>query len=499
MKKIKNLLKDIKKCLVKTVLSIKNKNIVFPIAIIFTAIFLSLPVLAQPMITEGDAYDRVFDAYRLYKSNKIYESFGGTWLPVHKSILAISLYFHDNYHLTPRIATVVINGIAAYVLYKLTLIIFENDKNKKLISNLTLILYLIFPQRIFISTQTLTEPIAAFFILSTIYFLVKNQLFKSTIFLYIAQGIRYEAWFLVPFFILYLILNDKKNKILVISSYFIFPIYWFLENLKKSGSGLEFFSEKYSVAQNAGFVKEYWNFPLSLMSWANNAYYLLGLTGSLLMIYGIFCFVKNKEKNKTGIFVLSTGLYLFSILVFQVFVGTMEWFPHRYLFLPLTILFPFFGYGLALFIKKINNLPLTLSLAPLVFIDIFYTYQVMHTISAPDLRYPTDKVSSLEELNSFYQNSIKDTNLKTLYVFNINNNYWLFPQFVYFNKLNINKEDLWVTEDKNLEIYLQESKLENTYIIIEKPAISFVEIVSENQKVFSNDLFVVYNYKNSLK
>ncbi|MFZ5438255.1 MAG: hypothetical protein ACOZAK_04360 [Patescibacteria group bacterium] len=496
MKKIKNLLKDTKKYLVNFK---KNKTILTQVVIFFISLSISLPLLIKPMIAEGDAYVRSYLAFEDFQDQRLFKSYGGTWLPFHKIIIGLPLYIYNNYFLTPRLITLIISSLTVCLIYILSIELFKNYKQKKIIALITVGIFLLFPQRIFLSTQTLTEPVFTFFFILGIYLLIKNKLLTSTIFLNISHGIRYESWFLTPIIFYYLYINKKisiKQKVLYGSSLLLFPTYWFLLNLVNNGSGLAFFSEKYQIAQNAGFIQEYWNFPLSFNVWLNNSFDLIGLIGLISLVQGIIFYAKNKKTNTSGIFFLSTSIYLFSLLVLQVFMGTMEWFPHRYLYIPLTLFFPFIAYGLLITLKKINkkNLIIFLALLPITLIDIFYVYQHTHIISAPDMKYPIDKEKKLNEILYFYKKISMNENDITLYIYKEDENSWLYPHFVYFNQVTEESIPSIEIEDLKNKVYLNETK--NYYFVFEKPAFTIIKKDQFGQEIFSNSSFSITNLKN---
>ena len=498
MKKTKNLLKNTKNLLTNFKYFFrKNKKITLAVTIIIFSVFISLPLLSKPMLSEGDAYVRSYIAFEDFKNKSLFHSYGGTWLPFHKIVIGLPFYVYENYFLTPRLATLLINSASVYLLYITSLEIFRKNKYKKNLSIITSAIYLIFPQRIFLSTQTLTEPIFVFFLLLGIYFLIKNKLIGSSIFLNVSHGIRYESWFSIPMLAFYIIQNKKlsiKQKTAYISSLFIFPIYWFWINLQRNSSGFSFFSEKYQIAQSPVYIQEYWNFPLSLIAWTKNLFDLLGLSGIIFLLYGFFIYIKRNKANKNGILFISLSIYLFNLLVFQVFTGTMEWFPHRYLYIPIIFSFPFIALGLFDLVKSINknSLIIYLSIFPLLLIDNFYIYQNIKKLSSQDVKYPIDREKDLNEVLRFYQQT-NNNNDEVVYIYKNDMNLWLLPAFVYFNQTT--ESEINSIEVKELEKYnIKIDKNKNHYYIFEKPA--FKTTNNFGEEIFSNRSFSVTSLKN---
>jgi hypothetical protein len=129
MKKIKNLLKDIKKYLVNFK---KNKTILTQVVIFFISLSIFLPLLIKPMIAEGDAYVRSYLAFEDFQDQRLFKSYGGTWLPFHKIIIGLPLYIYNNYFLTPRLITLIISSLTVCLIYILSIELFKNYKQKKL-------------------------------------------------------------------------------------------------------------------------------------------------------------------------------------------------------------------------------------------------------------------------------------------------------------------------------------------------------------------------------
>lgn len=481
MQKIKSLLKTIKKY------SINNKLILLLITVAASLVF-SIPFISQPMIAEGDAYDRSLEASYLHQSGKIYESWGGMWLPLHKTVLSLSLFVFNNYFITLRVVTVLFSGLTIYFLYKITSeIIFEKNKQKEILGLLSAFIYLLLPQRLLFSSLTLTEPVFTFFLLAGTYTFLKKKK-SSLFFLNIAHGIRYESWFLLPLFYWHLLIDKKTSLMKKISQILYlsaFPIYWIIENLVLNEDILFFFNEKYEVAQNIPFENyAYFNILASIKPWIENIYWLLGIVGSMSLIYGIYIFLKEKHSTKDGIFVLSTALYLIVTLVVQVYFGTMEWFPSRYLYMSIALLIPFLTYGLFNIYKKIfyKKTMLLIAFAPLLIIDLHQIFKHTNQITSPELNEVSHRKEDLFELIEFGK-TIESK--KVNYVYKKENNLWLYPHFLYFS-------------EKEIELIEKESiKKQNSDIFIfEQPASSKND---QGEVIFENKTFKVLRLNEKTK
>jgi len=183
-----------------------------------------------------------------------------------------------------------------------------------------------------------------FFVIISLIFIAKDKLsykaiFVSLLFLNIAHGIRFESWILLPL-IWFLIISkpislNKKMTFMIASV--LFPIYWMYLGKIYSGNYLYFFKQKYELAQY--FQSPiYFNLNLSMLAWKNK---LIPIFPSIFIFLAFFDF-KNLLKNNTAknIFYYFLPIFMYISLIAQVFFGTMEWFPTRYLLISTTFLIP---------------------------------------------------------------------------------------------------------------------------------------------------------------
>lgn len=319
-------------------LKLHNWEKTFLLILIAIGFVLAWSSLKKPMTSEGDAYARSIIAYYYYQS-KTFISNNSVWLPFHFTLLSLPLYFFSNFHLSVRVWSLIISLTSIPLLYLYSKIIFKETK----IAVLASILLLVLPMRIVLSTHTLTEPVFISFLLASFVFFFKEKpnYLISFLLLNIAHGIRYESWFLLP--ILWLILLRKKiylqKTIALIALSLVFPIYYLWGNAQAQGSCLAFFNEKYQVAQ-INQIKEYFDLFLSSRAWEKNLLDFIPLPFFLI----IFINLKNVIKGKKVIFLI-IPMYLFISLIIQVYLGTMEWFPPRYLYPLIVLLIPFISYS----------------------------------------------------------------------------------------------------------------------------------------------------------
>lgn len=327
--------------------------------IIIIAFIISLNQISQPMIAEGDAYSRAL----ISKRQAIEHGFinfqeYGTWLPFHFSILTIPQLMGFDAFYGQRLVTVIISLLSAISLYFYT----KECLNDKKTAVIATIIYIIFPLRLLLSTQTLSESVFLFFLITSIYFLIKkgNQnknLSLSLLFLFISQATRYEAWIIIPLLWFYVLIENKfntKTKLIFLLTSIIFPIYWIINSSIRSNSNIfSFFDEKYKMAQK-DLVVEYYNLNLSYKAWEKQLIKVFPIPYLLIAFteYRDFYIKINPKK----IIFYFTPIYLFIMLVAQVYFGTMEWFPIRYLLIPTAFIIPVLAKSIKRITDEINNL-----------------------------------------------------------------------------------------------------------------------------------------------
>lgn len=358
----------------------KNFQLLFLFSLMMIFFIVGIKEIYKPMIAEGDAYSRVNIAVEQKMINLKFNKYGGTWLPLHFSLYVAALELYDNSLFTPRILTLTFSLASVFSLYFFTLAM-EKNKNIALISA---ILFLFFPLRYYLSTQTLSETTFLFFLITALTFLLYKKLDLKKIILFLlfinfAHGIRYESWFLLPIFWLLIFIKkiNLKIKILTILGTLFFPLYWIYLNSTYRGDYLRFFSEKYEVAQNS-IIPEYFNLQLSYAAWKNKLIPLLPFPLIFFTLFTLKDYYKSKKIKLEKLIYLLLPFYLIAILILQVFLGTMEWFPTRYLVIPLTFLIPILSSALyKAFIFSINNFKKysysgLLKTAPIIIISILF-------------------------------------------------------------------------------------------------------------------------------
>lgn len=482
--------------------------------------WLSLPQLQKPMIAEADAYSRTNIIFARLEDGLFFNKYGGTWLPLYSSLMIlISSYFNDPWF-TPRAVTLVISLASVLVMYFFSAA-FTQDKKAALISAA---IFLFLPIRIFLSTQTLTEPVFIFFLIFSLFFIAEKkprwwQLMLSLLLLNLAHGIRYESWLLLPLIWLFIILKPLKfkNKLSYIILSLIFPMCWIYLNHKHFGSAWAFFQIKHEVAQRQ-IIPQYFNLKLSWLAWQKK---LLPLFPKFFLIISSLSLIKLfKQKNLKQLFLHLLPIYLYILLIVQVYFGTMEWFPHRYLLIPLAFFTPLMAQGFIFIFDKFKTLlnkfssrkllPL-FELSLMIITGIVYFRSLRQTqaeITTNSLLQTYEKNLPLET-SPLYQDFVQlihycdqSCTKPIIYLHQKHHRSDLAEALFYFTRehgydLDQNVIDLFTTGKLPEEVEMQDSFLleilndKGLVIVWEKGQIKIGDKLKNFEKVYENDSFLI--------
>jgi hypothetical protein len=356
-------------------------------------LLLALADLFGPMIAEADAYSRVNIAFRTKFKCLFTHQLAGTWLSLHFFLLKTMLLLFPGSRLGLRLLTLILSLGSIGSVYFYT----YNFKKNENIALIAAFLFSIYPLRVALSTQTLSEPVFLFFFITSLAFLTREKLklLQTLAFLFfinIAHGIRYESWLALPLIWTIIIFKPSlslSKKIILLSGSIFFPVYWVIGNYIYSNQFLQFFRIKYNMAQKYN-KPEYFNWNLTFKQWRDKLLSVLPLSVMLLPLFDLFSFKKSKINLKQTFFYLFP-LYLFLTLILQVYFGTMEWTPLRYLLIPIAFYLPLIASGvheLIILIKRrlqtsdspaIKTLLITSSIFVLSASALSYTYLFRYT------------------------------------------------------------------------------------------------------------------------
>lgn len=306
--------------------------IYFKISVFICWLFLIFKSLFLPMVTlEADAYSRL--------GIGVFRSLNDCWPPFYPKIIEFSLMFYNGfYYIAPRLVTVISILFSGIIVEK---IIFKSIKSS-VFSVLGMILFLFHPLVIDLSTITLSEPVWAFFVLASIFFVFysekKYSIYIGLLLWSVSQGIRYESWFLTPIFLWCLIVCQKitkKNMAIVLSGLFITPVFWIVFSHFQFNNGLQFLkSEQACVDKDP--IPEWMTLKNIVTSW----YQLLTthiFPFPVVILYLASLFTSKKTKD---LFVWLSPIALFIMFVTLIFTKKLSNITPRFLFIiiPLTII-----------------------------------------------------------------------------------------------------------------------------------------------------------------
>jgi len=234
------------------------------IILLLIVIEYGLKQISLPMIAEGDAYSRALVGRQMAANNILFRlAVTNVWLPLHFTIINIPHWFGVDLFFGQRLATLIISSLGIIAIYLYTLEFFSN----KNIAFLTSLLFAVFPLRLFLAAQTLSESVFITFFILFVYFLIKKKKSSRDLFLlvmlnFICGMTRFESWFFLPIALISLIMDKKIStsiKINLFVAMTVPSVLWILKNGNQSGQSFSFFQEKYAMAQKELNLR-YFNF-----------------------------------------------------------------------------------------------------------------------------------------------------------------------------------------------------------------------------------------------
>lgn len=331
----------------------------FPILLALSIVYtltIDAKDLFSPMVAEPDAYSRSNISKEMVNNGELFKiSPGQIWLPTHFFILNATSYLFVDLSFGQRVITFLLSLASIFSMYYLTKNIFK-EKSVPYLSAITLALL---PIRRVLSTQTLSETTFIFFFLTSLAFLIKKDkskfsLFCSVLFFLVSSSIRYEAWFALPFIFIMIFTKFPSKIVSLFTSllFLIFPLYWLYFNAVNSGDIANFLTTKVEVAQNYQ-SEHFFNLALSTTKWSVGLLTVFPLIYLLIFALGYYFFFRTKNKKITASLFYLLPIYFFVALVAQAYLGTMEWFPLRYLLIPIVFAIPIFAQSILNLYKNI--------------------------------------------------------------------------------------------------------------------------------------------------
>ena len=191
--------------------------------------------------TFGDAYVYIRDIGNL--STKIKAgSFAltdlyGFWLPLYQLISAVINVFVGNGFYSGKIVAALFGIGACLLVYALTLRLTE----QKFAALLAFLLIALNPLHILNSTSALTDVPHAFFVLASMYFVLKRSWIAAALFAALAGCTRVESWMFLALIPLIQFWKERRVSIPAILILLIPPLSWFYISWKATGDWLACF------------------------------------------------------------------------------------------------------------------------------------------------------------------------------------------------------------------------------------------------------------------
>jgi|GEM_PF-6118415 len=333
-------------------------------------IFLSLKTLFNPMEAEADAFSRSSSSFDKFNSGIWTKVFlNSIWLPGYFGIMGLVQLFFDQTSLTLRSATLFFHAIAVFPLWKISVWLGQRLNASWLYPWIVLAIFAFSPLRLVFATVTLAEPIFLTLILLSFatWLPSENQTQSqrfwagvwSLFWLAIAQSLRFEAWYIVPFWwwaIWFEPLLKKSQKILLVSLSVTYPAIALFNQFKKSGAIFEFGNTQIMQANVGQPVPNHYYRLIPSIWWVMQpAIQAFSLSGMSLGIFGSISawnqIWAKKPKKQTAydwaifwtLWLIPTGLIL--MLIFQVFAGLMAGIYFRYLLSSFVLGLPWIVWG----------------------------------------------------------------------------------------------------------------------------------------------------------
>jgi len=215
---------------------------------------------------------------------------------------------------------------------------------------LVLFTFAMSPLMMQVNFEMLGEPVMSFLLLVSLFFLLKEKQFWTIFFLFLSQSIRYESWFIVPFFWIYIIYFIKswswKNKIVVLLGTLFFPLIWMILNSIQNGNLLFFYSNRQFYL---GLSPYSGNFFVALKEWVLRLQQYVSMEWFFLWIFGVICmFLGGHNKRKWW---AAMSIYSFFIVVLQLWLNSTAWFAPRYIYMVFVLSVPVLLVAVELIVK----------------------------------------------------------------------------------------------------------------------------------------------------
>lgn len=442
----------------------------------------TIPKLQQPMISSTDGYSRLSLAVFIASFGLNLSGEDYVWLPFSKILTSIPLilFSQNDQYIAARIFSWLCIITTSLIIYKITHTLTKNT----FFSLFAFSLSITNPLFVSLSLQTLSENTWILLVsLSTFFILQKNPKSWSIGFFFwiLSQITRFESWYLTPLIIccFWFYHRSRRYSIYFLLSSLIFPIFWLLLTYINTGDLLYYFHQKMLQAEK-GPEHIYYHLKNSFNAWFDQ---LSIIHGNIILI-PFFVGLKVYLKQKNILFFIP--IFVFISLVFQVYFGTMEYFPSRYLSLIPVFIIPLTIVSL---ISLLNSKLLTiLILAIITLVEMLSSSSRTRAMLESPIPELFDIIQQIEKLSTKpscynYIEEQKDSTFSA-------------PAFWYLSNVPINKFRIFCIKDK-YSIYTQNENSSCISIIDKGINQSIKSEINLNyfQKILENSVFIVAKNK----
>lgn len=310
------------------------------------SLLLSLPYLVQPLIADPDAYGRVLQAWiPLQKGDFWQANLNGEWLPVHAYVLRMGLFMWPDFYRSPQWLTFIISlaGIPLFYRYCREILNWRD-------SLIAAFVFTVLPLRYIISTQPLTEGMLIPFLLPALTLIASKRSIRwpgwTLLSLTIAMGIRYEAWYLLPFIWIAIItrIHHPAQRAAAILASVVVPAAWIMATYTATHEWLFFISRRINLAGPSMQPLIFHPYQ-AIHAMLTTLFTIIPLPFFILIIVGTFSLIRNKIGERQ-IVAAALPWYYLAILYTLIFFGAMEWIAPRFFLLTVILFIPALIIGL---------------------------------------------------------------------------------------------------------------------------------------------------------
>jgi hypothetical protein len=461
---------------------------IIPLLLFLFSIIITIPQIRKPLYTETDPYIHSLIAKAFKDSGSLQKLYTGLWLPLYPLLLGGALHMVDDFTFTPRVVNLFFSSATVVLVYLYCGRLLNLSSPK---ASLAALVYLFFPYRFLVGTIPFTEQVFTFFLLLSLIQILKdkpNYILGICSYL-IAQGIRYEAWYLTPLIMWYIYKSKQssKRKLIFLITLVIVPILWMVINYNNSNNPL-FFLTNMRANSFAGSSHSYLNLKYSLTGWWQN---LLELFSSPILLLSLLGFLSTTKKRKDKFLVgFLISIITLIALVFLSFFAVLEWFPPRYLLLILPFVISYSVIGLSKIyevvkvsiIKKNHWVIIPFIITGTIFAVIYIRpiFPAAIKISQGNF-YPSGRISNFQDLVTLCIDLGCGNKVDLIYFYRKEEPLHHLFALRYHVKI---PHDI---EEKSTDSLSVETLPTNTLIVIEKESSKFKNILFSNTEILLNN------------